>query len=47
VLGAAVPEAAVHKHRGLALDLMVLQLFRSGEYYTCTGYIEGLVWGVD
>ena len=47
VPGAAVPEAAAHKYRGLALGLRVRQLFCSGDYYTSTWVIEGLVWGVD
>lgn len=47
VPGAAVPEAAVDKHRGLALRMMVRQLFRSGESHPNRSRIEGLVWGVD
>jgi hypothetical protein len=47
VPGAAVPEAAVHKYRSLALGLRVRQLFLSGDYYTSIGVIEGLVWGVN
>lgn len=46
-VGRAEAEAAVHKYRGLALGLRVRQLFRSGDYYTSTGFIEGLVWCVD
>ena len=47
VLRATVLEAAIHKHGGLALGLRVRQLFRSGEFYTSIGCIEGLVWRVD
>lgn len=47
VLGAAVPETTIHKYRGLALELMVRQLFRSGESNPNRSRIQGLVWGVD
>ena len=47
VLRAAVPEAAVHKHHGLALGLKVRHLFRSGEFHPNNSRIEGLVWSVD
>lgn len=43
----AVSRAVVLKHRGLALGLRVRQLSRGGDYYTSTGVIKGLVWGVD
>jgi len=46
-VGRAEAEAAVHKHRGLALGLRVRQLFRSGEYYISTRFIAGLVWCID
>ena len=47
VFGAAMPEAVVHNHHGLALGLMVRQLSSSGESHPNSDRIEGLVRGVD